>query len=177
MQCYTLSRSRTHKGAIHMDIREKFVANVQQEVNNHSIYVWSGQGQNLKTFLTISRLEQMETNSANVKRVLNHIFKIYDDINDVTRIFDCSGLVTYHLIKLGVLKYDTTANGLFKWCKPITKKELIRGDLVFKVTDGKAVHVAVYIGDNKLVECVGRDEGVKNTDLTSKFNKYGRMPV
>ena len=103
--------------------------------------------------------------------------KVYKDINDATRIFDCSGLVTYHLMKLGILKSDTTANGLYKWCKPITKKELKKGDLVFKVTDGKAVHVAVYIGDNKLVECVGRDEGCKNTELTTKFNKYGKIPL
>lgn len=165
------------KGGECMSVRDEFVKNVQNEVNNCSIYVWGGQGENLKTFLTISKLEKMETSKENVCRVINHIAKVYKDINDATRIFDCSGLVTYHLMKLGILKSDTTANGLYKWCKPITKKELKKGDLVFKVTDGKAVHVAVYIGDNKLVECVGRDEGCKNTELTTKFNKYGKIPL
>ena len=158
-----------------MGLREEFVKNVQSEVENKSIYVWGGQGEKTEEF-TINKLECFEnSNHANVKRILKHIADIYPDTNK-SRAFDCSGLVTYHLIKLGILKNDTTAHGLYKWCKAITKKELKAGDLVFKVTEGKAVHVAVYIGENKLVESVGRDEGVINTDLSTKFNKYGRIP-
>ena len=158
-----------------MGLREDFVKNVQSEVKNNSIYVWGGQGEKTES-LSVKIIEVMEnSNHTNVKRILKHIADIYPDSNK-SRAFDCSGLVTYHLIKLGVLKNDTTANGLYKWCKPITKKELKSGDLVFKVTEGKAVHVAVFIGDNKLVESVGRDDGVKNTELSSKFNKYGRIP-
>lgn len=158
-----------------MRLREEFVKNVQSEVENNSIYVWGGQGEKTEG-LSIKTLESFEnSNHTNVKRILKHIAEIYPDTNK-SRAFDCSGLVTYHLIKLGILKNDTTANGLYKWCKPITKKELKAGDLVFKVTEGKAVHVAVFVGDNKLVESVGRDDGVKNTELSSKFNKYGRIP-
>ena len=158
-----------------MGLRKEFVKNVQSEVENRSIYVWGGQGEKTEG-LSIKSLECFEnSNHANVKRILKHIADIYPDTNK-SRAFDCSGLVTYHLIKLGILKNDTTANGLYKWCKAITKKELKAGDLVFKVTEGKAVHVAVYVGENKLVESVGRDEGVINTDLSTKFNKYGRIP-
>lgn len=157
-----------------MSLRDIFVNNAQMEVDNNSIYVWGGQGERTEK-LSISDLEKMETDWKNVARILKHLFEIYPDTNK-SRAFDCSGLVTYHLIKLGILRNDTTANGLYKWCKPITKKELERGDLVFKVTDGKAVHVAIYAGDGKLIESVGRDEGVKNTELSSKFNKYGRIP-
>ena len=158
-----------------MSLCDEFVKNVQSEVENNSIYVWGGQGEKTES-LSVKIIEVMEnSNHTNVKRILKHIAEIYPDTNK-SRAFDCSGLVTYHLIKLGVLRNDTTANGLYKWCKPITKKELKKGDLVFKVTDGKAVHVAVYVDDKKLVESVGRDEGVKNTELTTKFNKYGRIP-
>lgn len=159
-----------------MNLRDIFVNNAQMEVDNNSIYIWGGQGEKTEG-LSIKDIERMENNNhANVKRILKHISDIYPDTNK-SRAFDCSGLVTYHLIKLGILRNDTTANGLYKWCKPITKKELQRGNLVFKVTNGgKAVHVAIYAGDNKLIESVGRDEGVKNTELTSKFNKYGRIP-
>ena len=157
-----------------MGLREEFVKNVQIEVENNSIYVYGGQGEKTES-LSVSELEKMESDQKNVKRILKHLFEIYPNTNK-SRAFDCSGLITYHLMKLGVLRYDTTANGLYKWCKPITKKELKAGDLVFKVTDGKAVHVAMYVGDNKLVESVGRDEGVKNTELTTKFNKYGKIP-
>lgn len=158
-----------------MSLRDDFVNNAQMEVDNNSIYVWGGQGEKTEEF-TINKLECFEnSNHTNVKRILKHIAEIYPDTNK-SRAFDCSGLVTYHLMKLGLITYDTTANGLYKWCKPITKKELKRGDLVFKVTDGKAVHVAIYKGDGILIESAGRDEGVKNTELTSKFNKYGRIP-
>lgn len=158
-----------------MELRDIFVNNAQMEVDNNSIYIWDGQGGKTEG-LSIKDIERMEKNNhANVKRILKHISDIYPDTNK-SRAFDCSGLVTYHLIKLGILRNDTTANGLYKWCKPITKKKLIRGDLVFKVTNRKAVHVAIYAGDGKLIESVGRDEGVKNTELTSKFNKYGRIP-
>ena len=157
-----------------MGLREDFVKNVQSEVENNSIYVWGGQGEKTES-LSIKTLEIMEGNNhANVKRILKHIADIYPDTNK-SRAFDCSGLVTYHLIKLGIIKSDMTANGLYKLCKPITKKELQAGDLVFKVTNDKAVHVAVYVGDGKLVESVGRDDGVINTDLSTKFNKYGRI--
>lgn len=158
-----------------MSLRDDFVNNAQMEVDNNSIYVWGGQGEKTEEF-TINKLECFEnSNHTNVKRILKHIADIYP-VTNKSRAFDCSGLVTYHLMKLGLITYDTTANGLYKWCKPITKKELKRGDLVFKVTDGKAVHVAIYKGDGILIESVGRDEGVKNTELTSKFNKYGRIP-
>lgn len=158
-----------------MSLRDDFVNNAQMEVDNNSIYVWGGQGEKTEG-LSIKTLESLEnSNHANIKRILKHISDIYPDTNK-SRAFDCSGLVTYHLMKLGLITYDTTANGLYKWCKSITKKELKRGDLVFKVTDGKAVHVAIYKGDGMLIESVGRDEGVKNTELTSKFNKYGRIP-
>lgn len=158
-----------------MGLREEFVKNVQSEVKNNSIYVWGGQGEKTES-LSIKTLEIMEGNNhANVKRILKHIADIYPDTNN-SRSFDCSGLVTFHLMKLGVIKSDMTANGLYKLCNPVNKKDLQSGDLVFKVTEGKAVHVAVYVGDKTLVESVGRDEGVKNTELSSKFNKYGRIP-
>ena len=158
-----------------MGLREEFVKNCQAEVDNNSIYVWGGQGQKVNSHTNIDFLESMETSKENVKRVLKHITSIYPNTASA-KMFDCSGLVTYHLIRLKCLQYDTTANGLYKWCTKIAKKELKAGDLVFKITDGKAVHVAVYKGDGMLIEAVGRDEGVKNTELTSKFNKYGRIP-
>lgn len=162
-----------------MSLKEEFIKSVQREVENNSMYVWGGQGELMEN-LSTKKLEQMETSKKNVQRILIHLSEVYDNETGLknVRVFDCSGLVTYHLMKLGVLRSDTTANGLYKWCKPINKKELRPGDLVFKVTDGKAVHVAVYVSnDGTLVESVGRDEGVKNTTLSSKFNKYGRIPT
>lgn len=161
-----------------MTRRQEFVENVKKEVENNSIYVYGGQGELLEQ-ITISKLQSMET-PANVARILKHVADIYLKGIARARIFDCSGLLTYHLIKLGALMWDTTADGLYKKCKPITKRELLPGDLVFTVKNNKASHVAMVSEVNgeviKLVEAVGRDVGVAETALTTKFNKYGRFP-
>lgn len=161
-----------------MTKRAEFVENVKKEVDNNSVYVWGGQGELLEQ-TTFSKLESMESkNVTNVKRVLNHIADVYSKGITRARLFDCSGLVTFHLMKIGYLKYDTTANGLMNMCEKIAKRELLPGDLVFTVKNGKASHVAVYADTNgdKLVEAVGRDVGVTYTTLSNKFNAYGRLP-
>ena len=158
--------------------KERFAEEVKKEVNNKSIYVWGGQGEKTAT-ASISMLERMETGKNNVKRVLEYINTIYDKNDGIpanSRMFDCSGLVTYTLMKLGLLTYDTTADGLYKRCKPISKRELEKGDLCFKVTNDKASHVGVYIGDNTIVEAYGRDKGVIISELSSTFNKFGVYP-
>ena len=157
-----------------MGTREEFVKACQKEVDHNSIYLWGGQGERTKR-LSIADIENMETNKTNVERILKHLASIYPKGIEESRAFDCSGLVTYHLMKLGVITSDMTANGIYKMCKAIKKAELEPGDFVFKVTDGKAVHIAVYKGDGVLIEAVGRDDGVQNTKLTTKFNKYGML--
>lgn len=156
-----------------MSVVDEFVKMAQAEVDNNSVYVWGGQGQKLSS-MTFDKIREMETSDENARRVIQHVADIYLKGIKRAKIFDCSGLITYILMRLGVLSYDTTANGIYKKCRAITKKDLRPGDLVFKVTNEKAVHVAIYKGDDILIEAVGRDEGVKNTKLSSKFNKYGR---
>lgn len=163
-----------------MTKRQEFVENVKKEVTNNSIYVWGGQGELLEQ-LTLSKIESMEGNDPKqVERILKTVSKKYPDGMKKSRCFDCSGLITYHLIKLGLLMFDTTADGLYRKCKPITKRELLPGDLVFTVKNNKATHVAMVSEVNgdviKLVEAVGRDVGIAETALTTKFNKYGRFP-
>lgn len=161
-----------------MTQKERFANECLKEVENKSIYVYSGQGEKTSS-LSITTLERMETGKTNVKRILDYISSIYDINNGIpanSRAFDCSGLVTYTLMKLGLLTYDTTADGLYKRCKPIAKKELEKGDLCFKVKNDHASHVGVYIGNNKIVEAHGRDKGVCVSELTSTFNKFGVYP-
>lgn len=158
-----------------MGLREEFINNVVREVENNSIYIWGGQGEKVEE-LTIKKIEKMEDSTENAKRVVKHIASIYPNTN-LSRAFDCSGLLTYHLMKLGIIGNDTTANGLLKRCKQIAKKDLRPGDFVFKMLKDKAVHVAMFYKEGgTLVECVGRDDGVKFTELTTKFTKFGRLP-
>ena len=78
---------------------------------------------------------------------------------------------------MGLLKYDTTADGLYKKCTKKYLANIKKGDFVFKVnSDGKATHIGYVVNDNKaIVEAYGRDKGVILATLGkgSDFNKAG----
>lgn len=119
-----------------------------------------------------------ETSAANAKRVIEHVASLVNHgfVTDDTKFFDCSGLVTYYLIKLGVLRSDTTANGIMAKCKKIKKEDLKAGDFCFKVSENKAYHIGTYVGDGKVIESKGRDYGVVKLPITdSNWDVFGRL--
>lgn len=65
--------------------------------------------------------------------------------------FDCSGLVQYSYALAGVeLPHGT--DELRRMTRPISRKHLQRGDLLFFTQNGrKSSHVALYIGDGRFV--------------------------
>lgn len=156
---------------------DKFITYLEKECLNHSCYLWGGQGESVKNS-TIGFVMKAETSANNAKRVLSHVAGLVNQgyITDDTKFFDCSGLVTYYLIKLGVLTSDTTANGIMTKCKKISKEDLKPGDFCFKVSDNKANHVGVYVGDNYVIESKGRDYGVVKLHIASNnWNAFGRL--
>lgn len=92
--------------------------------------------------------------------------------------FDCSGFVVWILQQIGVLKanQDYTAAGLYSsLCEPVTKDQLVPGDLVFiRPTSGTINHVGIYSGNGKTIEAIGTRKGVVQGDV-SRFNVYGRL--
>lgn len=90
---------------------------------------------------------------------------------------DCSGLILLCAEELGYLTkgYDTSAQGLYdKQCEPITKAQLIEGDLVFrKNTKGHIEHVGLYVGNGKTIEAMSTSQGVCEGTIDS-FNLFGR---
>ncbi len=157
-----------------------FIKYLEEQVGNHSIYVWGGQGEMLKT-TSDSKIRNMETSTGNANRAIaqkNKVVAAGD--GDVARLFDCSGLIVYWLMKEGLLGYDTTANGLRNLCTKIGGREGIKkGDFVFRVSNGNAYHVGVVVDDSlNVIEAKGRDEGVVkralNASGTSYWNAYGR---
>lgn len=140
-----------------------------------SIYVWGGQGEALKD-LTEAKIKDMETSTANANKAID-MWKKRKSIEGA-RAFDCSGLGCYLMEVVGAVGkgFDTTADGLMDSCKKINKSDLKKGDFVFKVSGGKAVHIG-YVVDNSLnvVEAQGRAYGVVNRPLSSGgWNAYGR---
>lgn len=67
---------------------------------------------------------------------------------------DCSGLVRYAFAKAGIKKWGKQATSqiqsLYGRRAPI--KSLLPGDLVVKGTPGRSTHIAIYLGNGKIIE-------------------------
>lgn len=95
---------------------------------------------------------------------------------------DCSGLIKWYLLKKGIVNCDTNANGMYKdWCKfagttttmpPVLSQP--GREVVFRLNDGKAVHIGVHAGHNKIIEAKGCHEGVVVTEyIPSAWHAWG----
>lgn len=165
-----------------------FCAYLLNQVRFNSIYVWGGQGE-IVMETPLIKIEKMETSYSNFKRIVNLVNNIIQRDKSIqnARMFDCSGLGTFWLVKEGLLKSDTTADGLYHKCtlKPI--KDIRKGDFVFKVTTTtvkdmktgtvkevkKATHIGYVVDDKKtIVEAYGRDKGVVKNKLYSGSSNF-----
>lgn len=154
---------------------DEFVTYLKEQVENHSIYVWGGQGQRGDE-ITEAWIRSRETSKRNADRVIRYWKEqVRDGYGDVLRAFDCSGLGCFFFQKHGLIPHDMTANGLMGQCEMIKKADLRKGDLVFQChDDGKAHHVGYVIDDGKtVIEAQGRDVGVRENKLKG-WDRYGR---
>lgn len=165
----------------------EFIQYLEEQACNHSIYVWGAQGQQGGE-ITEEWITKRETSAANTKRAIA-FWKAQCEAGfaEVLRAFDCSGLAMYFLQNMkGVLKSDTTANGLMGHCDKLAKGDVRRGDWVFKTytkdsDDGKqkkcaAYHIGYVVDDElNVIEAKGRDDGVVKRPLKAGgWNAYGR---
>lgn len=140
-------------------------------------YVWGAQGECVSTMKDFaSWVKRRETSTKNYNRAMAFIKKA--DKKPLYA-FDCSGLGVYFLLEKGLIKSDTTAAGLYRACKKITREELREGDFVFCHNGAKIHHVGYYIGGGKVIEAMGRDAGVVCRDINASgakyWNRYGRF--
>ena len=153
---------------------QTFINLIKSQVNI-GIYVWGANGELLKD-ITPEWIKKKETSTANYNKAL----EMYNKRKGITgaRAFDCSGLVCWGLRDCGAKEkgFDKTAEGLRQMCSKITKSELKDGDLCFKVSDGKAHHVGVYVG-GKIIEAKGRAYGVVSSSVSSSWNAFGRLNI
>ncbi|MDR2513731.1 MAG: peptidoglycan-binding protein [Christensenellaceae bacterium] len=165
----------------------EFIQYLEEQLRNHSIYVWGAQGQQGGE-ITEEWIKGRETSEKNAKRAME-FWKAQCEagFGDVLRAFDCSGLAMYFLQNMkGILKSDTTANGLLRNCEKLAKADVRRGDWVFKTytkdsDDGKqkkgeAYHIGYVVdGELNVIEAKGRDDGVVKRPLKAGgWNAYGR---
>jgi cell wall-associated NlpC family hydrolase len=87
--------------------------------------------------------------------------------------FDCSGLVSWAFKKAGV-SLPRTSRAMSKVGTPVSRDELLPGDLVFFYKP--VSHVGIYIGNNKIVHASTRKSPVKISDMSRmKFNSARRI--
>ena len=83
--------------------------------------------------------------------------------------FDCSGFTRYVLGKQGVNLPHSAAQQA-RMGRFVRRSGLIPGDLVFFNTMGRGVsHVAVYVGDNKVVHATNPRDGVVVSSLSERY--------
>ncbi|MCC0732152.1 MULTISPECIES: NlpC/P60 family protein [unclassified Clostridioides] len=89
--------------------------------------------------------------------------------------FDCSGLMLYCFKNAVGINLPRTANSQYKASQPISFEELQPGDFVFRLSDGVAKHVQLYIGNGKVIHAPQKNDVVKISDVPHKSsNRYGR---
>ena len=153
----------------------EFTEYLKEQVRNHSIYVWGAQGQKKPT-ITESWIRSREKTKRNADRAIAHWKKeVREGYGDVLRAFDCSGLGTYFFLKHDLIDHDLNAEGLRKLCRSIDRNDLREGDMTFRMSGGRAVHVGYAIDCDHVIEAKGRDDGVVQNRV-SGWNLYGRPP-
>jgi hypothetical protein len=144
-----------------------------EQVRNHSIYVWGAQGQKKPT-ITEAWIRKKEKTKRNADRAIRHWKKeVAAGYGDVLRAFDCSGLGVFFFLKRDLIDHDVNAEGLRKLCRKIDRSEVRAGDMAFRISNGRAVHVGYAIDHDSLVEAKGRDDGVVCSKI-EKWNQFGR---
>ncbi len=148
-------------------------------LNSHlgDIYVWGAQGEKNPTKEWI---RSVETSQKNADRAIEFMEKQIEWGRYPIYAFDCSGLIVRFLLDENLIDNDLTSRGLFSICEEKTRDELQRGDFVFRHNGTKIHHVGVYVGDNMVIEAMGRDMGVVKRDIDASgegyWNRYGRFP-
>lgn len=142
-----------------MSMLDELLKAAQTEVENHSIYVWGGSGQLCADVSEawIRNKEKGRQPEAAVKEwetVMNSPYR------DVARCFDCSGFVSWCLVKAGAFKGRTDCDGLFARSTEIYTPE--DGCLLFRTNPANPndeTHVGIYF-NGKQYHAKGRAYGV-----------------
>jgi hypothetical protein len=89
--------------------------------------------------------------------------------------FDCSGL-TMVVYRINGLNLPRSSRQQWKVGKPIDRRQLQKGDLVFFATASRnrVSHVGIYAGGDKFLHAPGRGRRIQTASLSSKYfrNRY-----
>lgn len=163
---------------------EEFIEYLKEQVKNHSIYIWGGQGQSWPT-VTEEWIKKKESGNDQTKALKLYREAVAAGYKEKLRAFDCSGLGMYFIQNLKHLsKTDLNSNGMKGKCTLIEKKDLKMGDWVFRTyksgsKKGRAYHVGYVVDEDlNVIEARGRAYGVQMRPLNASgsgyWNTFGR---
>lgn len=153
---------------------KEFLDYLEEQVKNHSIYVWGGQGQTGKQ-ITEAWIKKRETTEVNAEAAISFWHKqVEEGYGDVLRAFDCSGLGMYWLQNVKhIFKSDMNANALMGKCETVTAPKA--GYWVFRISDGKATHIGYLVDEKTVIHAKGRNYGVVKEEFKAKsWNRIGK---
>lgn len=134
-------------------------------------YLWGGQGDTLFSMVRKYCTTKAQSNPSTEKMIT---FLKNNGVVD-REFYDCSGLGVKFLLDHGAIKYDMTADGLYKKCTPLSKSDVRAGDWVFIIKDGKATHIGYMVNDNEVVHALNQSAGVIKENLYKRgWNGAGR---
>lgn len=163
----------------------EFIAYLEEQVKNHSIYIWGAQGQKYPT-LNEEWIKKKESGSNETNALKTYRKAVAAGHEKDCRAFDCSGLGMYWLYNLKhLINGDKTAHGMMGLCTIIDKKHLKKGDWLFRVytsgsKKGRAYHIGYMVTDEEFIEARGRAYGVvrrRLADVGNYWNAFGRPRV
>ncbi len=94
----------------------------------------------------------------------------------LTKGADCSGFVQSVFKNFGI-KLDRTSRAQAKNGTAVQESELLPGDLLFYSKNGTINHVALYIGDGKIVHASNSTDGIKISNYNYRTPKCCRRVI
>lgn len=140
----------------------------QEEVDNHSIYVWGGSGQ-LCCDVSEAWIRAKEKGRQPDAAVKEWETVMASPYRDVARCFDCSGYVSWCLKQCGAYNGRTDCDGLFARSTEIYTPE--DGCLLFRVNPrnpSDETHVGIYFNGLQY-HAKGRAQGVVCEPYSDRF--------
>lgn len=144
---------------------------------NVTLYVWGANDELCVNLLNkLVEMERANHSDAeafkNIGRTLTLLQKRLLVGCDMLKIHcaDCSGLAVGFLLKNGIIKSDTSADGFYQMLKKRSIKisDVKPGDYLFRGTEGKKTHIGYAVSNKWAVESKDHDVGVVKTLIAER---------
>jgi cell wall-associated NlpC family hydrolase len=121
-----------------------------------------------------ARYAQSPAGNAAVREAARHAGKPYRYGATGPGAFDCSGFTSFVFRQVGV-NLPRTSGEQHRAARPISKRDVAVGDLIFIWYNGRVGHVGIYAGDHKIWDA-GRSGGsVRHRTIWTQNYTVGRV--